>query len=904
MRYSVEVCPEPTQSTTAKGALLETLATDFLATQGLTSIDTNVRLTAMEVDVVANDEKTGETIFVECKAYRSNISSDVITKLLGNVTFRDASAGWLITTYAFGKDAKGFEEEWRKKPPEMRRKLRFFPPDEFVDRLIKAGLIALKNDAAAKIDNSEVYLLITPRGQIWALPEATPGSSLTSIVRAFNSQTGNAINDLADLAYFKSLDSSLADHTWLQQEASLTASASSNASDELDNIVQVPVAENWTDYRPSRPTDFVGRVSIQKDIFAFLDRVRKSETKIRTVALKAPSGWGKSSSVIKVADRSRNRRHKTKYFIFPIDSRSARTARFPEIGLIATIKTAIADGFVHFDGTPVFGTGANIFETDDAQKILSQLKSEDKVIIAFFDQFEELLYRDDLSSAFDQFTTLVSTVEAAQPNIAIGFSWKTDGSILTDHPAYHLWHKLADRRFEMELPPFSETEVNLAISRFSEELGEPINRQLSRLLRDHCQGYPWLLKKLCVHIFEQVRSGVEQSDLLSKGLSIENLFKKDLEGLNASEAACVKYVALNSPAEFYKVAENFDEQIVAGLVSKRIIVRSGTRLTLYWDIFRDYVLTEKIPFVPLTYIPQSNLSTYRKSLGVLLDAETIKYSDLSQSLALSSGATDNLVRDLVNLGLAEADRKKGTIIRAYGDLKEAVSIVSDFWVRHEAYRLISRDFGDQTFSFDEFLKIFRETLRRSEFSEKTVNIYANKILDWIQTVNLISRVQGGYRINRDRAAITDFVAVDKRRGAVGEFMAPTSPESALEALRGFGPSVIPVEEALNRFGKNSISALSSLGLVYRRPGGLQKVVTNITDEEFLRNAAQRQISILFVKNLIDGNPDISGAEIGKSVADVMSFDWKEASQVRTGNALGRWARWTFGLQSKRAPRIR
>ena len=105
--------------------MLEDLASKFLNSQGLENVE-NVRVSGMEIDLLATDRQTGEKIFVECKAYRSNISADVITKLLGNVGLRDAASGWLITTHSFGKDAKGIQEEWSSKPPQKRRKLRFF----------------------------------------------------------------------------------------------------------------------------------------------------------------------------------------------------------------------------------------------------------------------------------------------------------------------------------------------------------------------------------------------------------------------------------------------------------------------------------------------------------------------------------------------------------------------------------------------------------------------------------------------------------------------------------------------------------------------------------------------------------------------------------------------------------
>lgn len=109
--HFIEVVVHPDTSTTERGRVLERLAAKFLATQNF-SVEQEVRLTATEVDLLAAEKNTGEKIFVECKAYRSTIAGEVLHKLLGNVTFRKYSSGWLLSTFALGKEAKGFAEEW------------------------------------------------------------------------------------------------------------------------------------------------------------------------------------------------------------------------------------------------------------------------------------------------------------------------------------------------------------------------------------------------------------------------------------------------------------------------------------------------------------------------------------------------------------------------------------------------------------------------------------------------------------------------------------------------------------------------------------------------------------------------------------------------------------------------
>jgi hypothetical protein len=140
------------------------------------------------------------------------------------------------------------------------------------------------------------------------------------------------------------------------------ATATSRLEVELESIVGVPVADHWADYRPARPVDFVGRETVQNTVFSFLDNVRLKTTETRLVAIKAPSGWGKSSSVLKIASRASNVRNRGKYFIFTVDSRAATTRRFPELAVASAIREAAKKNFIAFTGSLDFGGTRSFFQ--------------------------------------------------------------------------------------------------------------------------------------------------------------------------------------------------------------------------------------------------------------------------------------------------------------------------------------------------------------------------------------------------------------------------------------------------------------------------------------------------------------------------------------------------------------
>ena len=73
--------------------------------------------------------------------------------------------------------------------------------------------------------------------------------------------------------------------------------------------------------------------------------------------------------------------------------------------------------------------------------------------------------------------------------------------------------------------------------------------------------------------------GIEHADILNSSINIQALFKKDLEKLSSAETACIKQIASESPAEFFKIAQTFGDHVVARLVDTRLVIRSGTRLS-------------------------------------------------------------------------------------------------------------------------------------------------------------------------------------------------------------------------------------------------------------------------------------------------------------------------------------
>ena len=85
-----------------------------------------------------------------------------------------------------------------------------------------------------------------------------------------------------------------------------------------------------------------------------------------------------------------------------------------------------------------------------------------------------------------------------------------------------------------ELIGFNNEEINLIIEQLENEpkVGK-LSNSLKGLLIENSQGYPWLIKKLCIHIFNEIVYLKQKVSTLSKSnLNINNPFKKDIDELS------------------------------------------------------------------------------------------------------------------------------------------------------------------------------------------------------------------------------------------------------------------------------------------------------------------------------------------------------------------------------------
>jgi hypothetical protein len=284
--------------------------------------------------------------------------------------------------------------------------------------------------------------------------------------------------------------------------------------------------------------------------------------------------------------------------------RGAREPSYVPAALLASLRDAQNNGF-GADIELSLTDPSSPLSSSSIQLYLQSLRTKNQVVCLIFDQFEELYSKPDLFGIFNAARDLMLDVVSSQSNFVLGFAWKTDSTTLQDHPAYHLWHELSDHRREYRLDVFDKGEISNSITKFEKEIGQKVSAEIRHQISEFSQGFPWLLKKLCINLYEGIVKGVK-ADTLLMDLDIERLFEADLTILNNQELSCLKLIAQKAPADWSEIIEISGASVLNKLVNKRLVIKSGDRLNIYWDIFKDYLLTGRVPVVPYNYIPTSD----------------------------------------------------------------------------------------------------------------------------------------------------------------------------------------------------------------------------------------------------------------------------------------------------------
>ena len=481
------------------------------------------------------------------------------------------------------------------------------------------------------------------------------------------------------------------------------------------------------------------------------------------------------------------------------------------------------------------------------------------------------------------------------------------------HPAYYMWHRLADHRMEVELGRFTSSEASKAISIFQEELGEQLRTDLRRQLTENNQGYPWLLKKLCIHVYDTVRSGISQSELVNKDLDVESLFDKDLQELTSPESACLKTIAKNAPADWYEMLEVSDSEVLGGLQDKRLIIRSGDRLNLYWDIFREYVLTKTVPSIALSYLPSSSIRTLLKVGEQLAFEENKSYAELGKLFGLNEKTIINVTRDLKMFGIATVESSKIKLADSVeaSEQDKLLQRIRHVLRSHALTMRLSRLDPGEIITTQNIINLLKQINPTAQHQEKTWKVYAEKMVQWLSVTGYLIQKENNWKFeDQGRVNLENITKTRKGRktGGVTIFIGNTSPANTIECLDCLRENkTFSTAEIAAKGFRNAFNALRGLEIIKLELG--RYLFAEFTEFELKSSleivweTACSEKTIQATIDYLENHPTADGRSVGDFINREYKRDWSAGSKLRIGNSLRQWAIWVLnGIQQQRIPK--
>ena len=589
-------------------------------------------------------------------------------------------------------------------------------------------------------------------------------------------------------------------------------------------------------------------------------------------------------------------------FFYAVDMRAANDSSYIHTALLNALSSAADKGFGNSSNLKITNY-SNPLQSNSISEFLIECTKKNELIILVFDQFEELYSKSELFSVFKEARRLMYSTVSTTSNFVLGFAWKTDSTVPQDHPAYHMWHQLSDHRYEIQLKPFDHTDAKESIIIFEKELGQQLLPELRTYLLENSQGYPWLLKKLCIHIYQQLLNNTTQHELANRSLDISSLFDQDLNNLTDVETGCMKLVAKEAPMDWYEVLDSFGHQVVQSLQDKRLLIRRGNKLNLYWDIFRDYVLSKKIPSIPFNYIPQSSSLKSLLSVVAVLDASRgKKVQELSSGAKLKESTINNILHDLVQFGIVTTNKGK-VMVNAQMENFNKRTVLSNIrliYKRHALTEKLKENNISIPASPDNIISYLKEVNPIAHFQMRTWRTYGVRMIIWLNALGLVRRTQDEIYY-QDSGDISDESTQISNpfRGKV--FCGDTSPRkviNALDLLKAGPKSQLHMKQ--NGY-RNACVVLRRFNLIELTTTGDYRVrnqYIRVSSKKLVWEKSSKEKSIEEVTSYLKSNPSCSAEDVGNRVSKLFLRDWTRSSCIRNGGALRQWATWHLSMATQ------
>jgi hypothetical protein len=692
-------------------------------------VSSNVQYTGMEFDLECiHQDRTNEKVLVECKAKQS-LSSKDITTFAFNTQYKKMDFGYFLYTRSFEKQVAGLINEIKE--DKRYKNLYFWNSNKIIELLVASNAIQKFEVQPEKYRITKLILMYSFKG-IYYIPLIS-NSTMPEKYAIINALNNNSIisDDVNSFArkYIKEIenlaliDLNKGDYQHPKEQK------------DLETIAEIQQSISWDDYKPASTKFFVGRKTIRDQLLKFIMNVYENKNQTKVFYIDGKSGWGKSSLLNELKGKTTNKFYRNKLFSIMIDSRSANSSNFVALAFKLLLDKAVLSKFIPKKFKEIHISSAyDIINTGIVLELVEWLRKNDKMIVIVFDQFEDIFRREELFESFYKFLT---DVKNNSSNIIVGFSWKSEVNIPIEHKSYHLWQQTKEFAKKLTLHEFDFNECNSIVRQLQKDIDVKLESDFRNKIINNSQGFPWLVKKLCIHIKKQFNQKVDIQTLYEQDFNVESLFKDDLEGLTSKEVTALNYIAKrasdNEAFDITELDDMLDSNTIDKLLDKRYIIKSGTKYNIYWDIFRDYLVNKEVPKIGETYLIRQNISSILEAFLCFKTTNKLTISESMDKLERGKGTTLNILRQLRNFGLIEY---KNSFYEPKDKIKNINEKTFKNYITNKlnkhTFVIELKKIESKLITYDDVIKIIEKKIIGKKYAKKSLLSYAQIFLNCIE----------------------------------------------------------------------------------------------------------------------------------------------------------------------------
>lgn len=760
----------PNLSSKEKGDFFEEITGRLFQKRGW-EITRNVRQPGVQIDLELEDNSTKEKALAECKFHKEKIGSTEVGKIISILTVYDYIRGYLLSASELEGEGRTFAENFNNR---NNKKLIIWAGKELVKVFTDAyGIKPPKLNTLEKLSINKITFLITYEKEFLWVVEQINANIEDSYAFILPTQFTRNLSEDYWKSYFDKFKIYQKYNLKLiinndNEQSKSYPSLNFAKKTELKKFIipNICKADKFVDYHlPCNPENFFGRTKPKNIFWEFIQNIKNYKTNLRIICLTGNTGLGKSSLLVKLIEESTQEQYKYLYIRdIDITGISDDKAKFLLANVIqTTLQEVINKKFINIenDEIKIDSLEPPFFDSNSIKLLRQKLKEEKKIIVIFFDQFEEVLNKQSWESIYPDFLEVANEINGMQENIVFGFSWREDVSISPNNPTYYFWQQIKRISKIINLNDFlfSEQDTEKAIDKFEEFLlkeaaAKKIDNSIKKWIIDNCQNMPWLLKKVCGEIYKETLTYVDfESQQIINNINIKKIFDRDIDDikkLGNNYYDCLKYIADNSPISQTEVGlHKYERYIINHLLQKKLIIDVGSNYKIYADIFREYIIDGKLPSLTIKFRPNTRvgiaLQVFQLLKNNLNKLEVAKKLNLTYQNS-KTDTIDHAIRDLQKFFSFDFNRNSGLIkvpehLRKLSNYeiaeKLADYLVADILIK-EIYRKYQPD--------ERFARVqFDQILLESEY----VSIHGNikdyrRCLSWFLFAGLLEIRHDGY----------------------------------------------------------------------------------------------------------------------------------------------------------------